>query len=204
VTITLGVLTRADVRQLARLHRAAFPGFFLSSLGQPFLAQFYGGFLADETAVTVVARRGDGTVLGAAVGTTEPAGFFGRMLKRRWPGFVSAGAFAVLKHPKAGPRLLRMVRYGGHGPVAAEGALLNSICVDSQLRGAGLGRHLLDAWTHEVTSRGVHAAFLTTDAEDNDPVNHFYQERGWALAGRYATREGRWMNRYIISLDTAT
>ena len=47
----LGVLTRADVRQLARLHQAAFPGFFLSNLGQPVIKGYLGGFLLDSTIV---------------------------------------------------------------------------------------------------------------------------------------------------------
>jgi GNAT superfamily N-acetyltransferase len=199
----LGVLTRADVRQLARLHQAAFPGFFLSNLGQPFLVQFYRGFLADQTAVTVVERGADGTVLGAAVGTTEPAAFFRRLMKSRWLGFVLASAGAVLRNPKAVPRLLRVVRHGGDVPAAAEGALLSSICVDPSLQAAGVGRQLLDAWTHEVASWGVHAAFLTTDADDNDLVNHFYQVQRWVLSGAYATREGRSMNRYTVSLGGA-
>jgi ribosomal protein S18 acetylase RimI-like enzyme len=202
VIATLGSLTRADVRQLARVHQEAFPRFFLSNLGQPFLMQFYRGFLADESAVTVVARGADGTVLGAAVGTTEPAVFFRRMMKSRWLGFVPASAFAVLRNPKAAPRLLRVARYGGDVPATAKGgALLSSICVDPSLQAAGVGRLLLDAWTSEVASRGVQVAFLTTDADDNDLVNRFYQVRGWVLAERYTTREGRSMNRYVLSLD---
>jgi len=201
VTVSLGALTAPDVRPLARLHREAFPGFFLSTLGEPFLAQFYKGFLADESAVTVVARVADGAVVGAAVGTTEPAGFFGRLIRNRWPGFVLAGAKAVVANPKAASRLVRAVRYRGDAPGDGQGALLSSICVDPARQGTGLGRRLVEAWTREVAARGGRAAFLTTDAEENDAVNRFYQTQGWVLADRYTTRQGRSMNRYSLCLD---
>lgn len=201
MTVTLGALTNTDIRPLAKLHHAAFPGFFLSSLGEPFLVQFYRGFLTDDTAVSVVARALDGSVRGAVVGTTEPAGFFGRLVKNCWPGFALASARAVTANPKAAPRLLRAVRYRGDAPASVKGALLSSICVDPSVQGAGVGRQLVDAWAREVTSRGVDTAFLTTDADDNVAVNRFYRARGWVLSANYTTREGRSMNRYTISLN---
>jgi len=201
VAVTRGALTPADVRPLARLHRAAFPGFFLSSLGEPFLVQFYRGFLMDDSAVCVVARGVDGAVLGAVVGTTQPAGFFGRLAKHRWPGFVLASVHAVVSNPKATPRLLRAVRYRGETRAGDQGALLSSICVDPSLHGAGVGRQLVEAWTDAIAGRGVDTAFLTTDAEGNDAVNRFYQAGGWALSDNYLTREGRSMNRYTKRLD---
>jgi len=189
-----------DVRPLARLHRAAFPGFFLTTLGEPFLVQLYRGYLADHTAVTVVARAADGSVRGAVIGTTEPAGFFSRLLKKQLPGFALAAARAVVVSPRAGRRLLRALCYRGDASPGATGALLSSICVDATAQGTGLGGQLLEAWTQEVQRRGIGSAFLTTDATDNDDVNRFYEQRGWVLSERYITREGRSMNCYTITL----
>lgn len=201
VAVILDAMTHADVRPLARLHRAAFPGFFLSTLGESFLVQFYRGFLADETAVSVVARGLDGSVQGAVVGTTEPVDFFGRLLRKRWPGFVLASARAVVARPKAATRLVRAVHYRGNPSAPPHGALLSSICVDPSAQGAGVGRQLVDEWTRHVAERGCRSAFLTTDADDNHAVNSFYQTRGWVLTDNYTTREGRLMNCYTISLD---
>ena len=47
-------ISKADAVPLAKMHRAAFPDFFLSRLGEPFLVQFYLGFVTDPTAVIVV------------------------------------------------------------------------------------------------------------------------------------------------------
>jgi ribosomal protein S18 acetylase RimI-like enzyme len=198
--VRIGDLRADDVPVVARLHRAAFPGFFLSSLGEPFLVQFYRGFLTDPTAVTAVARDDGGTILGAVVGTTEPAGFFGRLLRRRFAGFVLASARAVLRHPTSAPRLLRAVTYRGDAGSTADGALLSSIFVVPAAQGSGAGQALLAAWARAAADRGAGAAFLTTDAEDNDRVNDFYVAQGWALADSHRTREGRLMNRYTITL----
>jgi len=155
MTVSLGPLGKADPEPLARLHREAFPGFFLSSRGEPFLVQFYRGFLDDDTAVTVVARASDGTVLGAAVGTTHPAGFFGRLLRRRLVGFATASARAALRDPRRIPRLLRAVRYRGDTAGEHDGALLSSICMDPVAQRSGVGRRLLTAWLDGTAERGA-------------------------------------------------
>lgn len=198
---SLGPLARHDIAPLARLHRRSFPGFFLSRLGEPFLVQFYLGFLQDSSAVTVVARDHVGSVVGAAVGTTEPAGFFRRLLIHRWPGFAAASARAVLRQPTAIPRLVRAVTYRGAAPPRAGGALLSSICVDPSAQGTGVGRQLLAAWERAAQQKGARRAFLTTDAESNQAVNDFYAARGWRLEESFVTREGRSMNCYTKRLD---
>lgn len=194
--LTLDELRAEDVARLARVHLAAFPGFFLSRLGEPFVATFYRGFLDDRTAVTVVARRIDGAVVGTAVGTTEPAGFFRRLLRRRWFDFVGASVRALATRPSIAPRLAGAVLYRGDPPAKHGWALLSSICVAPDAQSEGIGQQLLAAWTDAARARGARRAYLTTDALDNDLANHFYQAQGWVLSETYTTRQGRRMNRY--------
>lgn len=189
-----------DVVSLARLHRQAFPGFFLSTLGEPFLRQFYRGYVGDPTAVTIVLRDAEGKPCGCVVGTTEPAGFFGRLLRRRWAGFALAGARAVFSQPSAALRLLRAVRYRGEAPPEVAGALLSSICLHPSLQGSGEGARLVAAWEAAAAASGARTAFLTTDTHDNDAVNRFYTRHGWLLHDTYSTLEGRRMNRYTKEL----
>ena len=110
MTVTIAPLHPADVPQLVALHRRAFPSFFLSDLGPAFLTEFYRGFLTDPTSVTAVARDDRGDVVGGVVGTTAPAGFFARLLRRRLVGFALAGRHD-LPHP-AQPCSL----HAGQGP----------------------------------------------------------------------------------------
>lgn len=190
---------RGDAASLARLHAAAFPDFFLSTLGEGFLTEFYSGFPDDDTAVTVLAHQG-GRVQGCVVGTVEPAGFFKRLLKRRFLGFAVQSAKASLRNPAAIPRLVRGLVYRGDSPPEAPGALLSSICVSPDARGTGVGKTLTRRWMEQVAQRGVELAYLTTDAEDNEAVNSFYLGLGWVLRQSFTTEHGRRMNLYAVDL----
>ena len=197
-------LRLSDVRDAASLHRRAFPSFFLTSLGEPFLVQFYRGFIGDPTAVTAVAHDDVGRLVGAVVGTLESSGFFRRLLLRRWPAFVSASVGAVVRSPAAAPRLLRAVGYRGDVESGTGGALLCSICVDPALQGRGIGRSLIMAWTDAASAGGASRAFLTTDAENNAATLRFYESCGWTRDATFRTPEGRSMHRYQAALEVRT
>jgi ribosomal protein S18 acetylase RimI-like enzyme len=198
--IRLQRLDRGHVQACADMHLAAFPGFFLSRLGPRFLREFYAGFVDDPGAVTAVAVAEDGHVRGVVVGTLQPAGFFLRLLKRRWWAFAGASIAVGLRHPRRLPRLLGALRYRGAVPLEVSGALLSSICVAPDAQGAGVGRGLLTAFEEVVDNEGL-SAYLVTDRDDNDATNLFYISNGWRLAGSYTTPQGRAMNCYVH--DTA-
>ena len=197
MAVTLAALRSADAALAAELHRAAFPGFFLSSLGTRFLTEFYRGFINEPTAVTVAAHSVDGLLVGAAVGTTDPEAFFRRLVRRRFVRFFAAAAVAALRAPNRSLRLLRAARYRGvEGAPQAPGALLSSIWVAPEAQDTGIGRLLLGAWLDSAASAGAERAYLTTDAAENASVNEFYTRNGWTLTSTYATKEGRQMNVY--------
>lgn len=188
---------------LAALHRRAFPDFFLSRLGEPFLRQLYLGYLGDPGSVIALARSGTGDLAGVCVGSTRPAGFFRRLLVRRFMGFAAASLRAVVRNPRTAPRLLAAVTYRGDMPADADGALLSSLCVDPAHQGGGVGRALDEGWRQRAFELGARRAFLTTDADDNAGVNEFYQRGGWQLHDQFVTRQGRRMNRYRHDLTGA-
>jgi len=193
-------IVKADARPLARLHRAAFPDFFLSRLGEAFLVQFYLGFVTDPTAVVAISRDPAGIPRGVAVGTTDPVGFYRRLLRRRLFGFAVASSVAALRDPLAAPRLLSALAYRGSNPPGRTGALLGSIGVDPAWSGRGIGSALINGWTRQARRMGAETAFLTTDAIDNDPVNSWYRREGWVLCDCYDARPDRPMNRYEYDL----
>lgn len=203
MTTQLRALGSDDVADVARLHERAFPAFFLSSLGQPFLRQFYRGFLGDSSAVTVVAISAAGGIVGAVVGTTEPRGFFARLLRRQLVGLALASVRATVRTPRAVPRLVKATRYRGGAGKHVDGALLSSICVSPEGQGTGVGREILTAWEHRAAEMGARTAYLTTDAVDNGPVNAFYCRSGWVVRSSYVTEEGRMMNVYTKDLESA-
>jgi colanic acid biosynthesis glycosyl transferase WcaI len=185
--------------QIADVHMKAFPTFFLTFLGPGFLKEFYRSFIYDQAGIGFVAIDSvKQTVLGAVVGPFEPAGYFKRLLKKRWYAFCLASIAAVLKKPTIIKRLFRAVFYRGEAPSGLSRALLSSIAVSPQAQGQGVGQALMKKWAAEVEHRGGTGCFLTTDAENNESVNRFYQKLGWKIESTYPTPEGRTMNRYIL------
>jgi ribosomal protein S18 acetylase RimI-like enzyme len=188
------------IDDIVKVHMKAFPSFFLTFLGPRFLKEFYKSFIVDEQGIGVVATENN-KLLGAIVGPFQPTGYFKRLLKRKWYAFCFASIGAVLKNPKVIKRLFRAVFYRGESPPDGQRALLSSIAVSPDAQGKGVGRSLVSSWLDEVKSRGGKGAFLTTDAEDNDVVNGFYQSLGWKLESTYSTPEGRKMNRYTYDFE---
>lgn len=192
-------LRKDDLREAARLHRSAFPQFFLSQLGEPFLREFYRGFLS-EGSITAIARGEDGRMQGVVVGHIEPTGFFKRLVIRRWYAFAAASISLAVRRPSVIPRLVRALSFRGQGGHTEQaGALLTSICVAPQAESSGLGQTLLDCFKSSVIRLGGTRAFLTTDAENNQRVNDFYVKSGWTLQETFATPENRAMNCYAWS-----
>ncbi len=180
------------------MHIIAFPTFFLTFLGPRFLNEFYKSFIYDSQGIGFIAMdNSDKKIVGAIVGPLNPQGYFKRLLKKKWFSFCIASIGAVIRKPSVVKRLFRAVFYRGESPKGAERSLLSSIAVSPDVQGKGVGRALVLKWLEEIKLRGSKGAFLTTDAENNDSVNNFYQKIGFKLESSYSTPEGRKMNRYI-------
>ena len=190
-------LSNAHLDEVVTIHLKAFPGFFLSFLGPRFLKEFYNSFIEDSRGMGFVAQDHGGRILGVIVGPLEPHGYYKRLIIRRWWAFCIASVSAVLSKPASALRLLRALFYRGDAPSDKKRALLSSVCVHPKAQGMGIGKRLVEKWVNEASARGVSGCFLTTDANDNEAVNSFYQRAGWHLESTYLTPEGRRMNRYV-------
>jgi ribosomal protein S18 acetylase RimI-like enzyme len=193
-------ITQKALNDIIKIHIEAFPGFFLTFLGPGFLKEFYKSFLYDDQGIGFVAVE-DNRILGAIVGPFRPAGYFKRLLLRKWYVFCFASIGAVLRKPKVIKRLFRAVFYRGEAPQGKDRALLSSIAVSPSAQGKGIGKALVMKWLDAVSARGGKGAFLTTDAENNNVVNSFYHNLGWKLDSTYETSEGRKMNRYVYDFE---
>jgi len=191
----------ADVNAVVRVHMQAFPGFFLTFLGPGFLMQMYRGIASDPVGIAFVAERG-GTCCGFVAGTAEPAGFYSRLLQRRFFQFGFHAALAVLRRPRVAPRLLRAFTRPKEAQEGGAGrAELMSLAVLPSSRGSGMGSRLIDAFMQRAEASGVHAVFLSTDAVDNDAVNALYVRHGFAVCRTFTTPEGRQMNEYLRDVE---
>ncbi|MBD3344999.1 MAG: GNAT family N-acetyltransferase [Chitinivibrionales bacterium] len=196
--IEIKKMQEEHINKVTAIHIASFPNFFLSFLGERFLKEFYRSFLYDKTGLALVAET-NGKLAGFAVGTDSPAGYFKRLLIRRWWVFSVNSINAILRKPWIIPRLFRAVFYRGTPP-GQQCALLSSIAVAPKYQGCGIGKLLIKLWIQKISYRNIISCYLTTDAENNCRINAFYQSQGWKLDFIYQTAEGRKMNRYIYEI----
>jgi GNAT superfamily N-acetyltransferase len=188
------------VPMVAKVHLESFPGFFLSFLGLRFLQHYYSGICSDPEGIKFVCLSNAEVPIGFVVGASNPRGFYKRLLKRDWLKFSLASAPAIIKHPIAIKRISRGLLHPAGNPVGADVAGLFSIGVHPELQGTGAGQLLVQVFLQETRTRGCKRVFLTTDRDNNEVVNTFYQKLGFRIERQYVTPEGRCMNEYWIDL----
>ncbi len=186
--------TLDDLVAVTELHMAAFPEFFLSSLGPAFVHTMYRAFLRNSSGIFVVAEI-EGRVSGFAVGALQSTGKDRHLALRMLPQFVWALAPAVARHPM---RVLRRVlsQFFSDGGVPAmpdAGAALRSIGVSPAMQGGGVAGHLLAAFEQRAQARGASAVTLTTDVLDNERAIQFYKKHGYAVAQEFLQDKRRRM-----------
>jgi ribosomal protein S18 acetylase RimI-like enzyme len=191
----------SHINAIVQIHRLAFSGFFLESMGQQFLKRLYSAFIAEPSGLCLVAIDG-GHVAGFVAGTTAPDGFFRQLIRRRWCGFVLAGVFSLTLHPiRVGKKFLVAVRYRGGNPMDMPNAtLLSSIGTAPSQERRGIGRALMQAFCETARASGAPAVFLTTDRDNNRSVNQFYLSNGFELHSSFLKEQSRWMNLYTRSI----
>lgn len=193
-------MTPRTVKAVVDVHLSSFPGFFLSFLGPRFLSLFYSGICTAPEGIAFVYQNELGLPAGFVAGTSNPRGFYSRLLKRDWFKFAFASILPVMKKPSVIGRVARALTHPASNPVGDDVAGLFSIGVLPELQGTGAGKKLVRAFLDEAEKRGCQKVFLTTDRDNNDSVNEFYQKLGFTIERQYITPEGRRMNEYWITL----
>jgi ribosomal protein S18 acetylase RimI-like enzyme len=187
-----------DIPGIVSVHMSSFSHFFLTCLGPKFLELLYGEILKQEGSVALVAVTPDDTVIGFTVGVCNQTKFYKHLAVRRWFAFAAASSREALAHPMIILRLIQAFTYVGKSRAAACPALLMSLAVAPQGKGHGIGSALVDAFICEMAKKGVDRVCLTTDRDNNDGTNCFYQKLGFSRVREYQTPQGRWMNEYVI------
>ena len=191
----------SDVGQVVTVHLSSFPGFFLSFLGVRFLSLFYSGICSAPEGIAFVYLNDVGIPCGFVAGTSNPGGFYSRLLKRDWLKFAFASIIPVLKKPSVIGRIARALFLPSDNPVGGDVAGLFSIGVLPELQGTGAGKKLVQSFLDEAKKKGCKKVFLTTDRDNNEAVNNFYEKIGFSIVREFTTPEGRRMNEYWITLS---
>lgn len=196
------VMTPADVPAAVHVHMVGFPGFFLTFLGRSFLRELYMATLTDQDGMGFVAED-NRTVCGFVVGTAQPAGFYSRLIRQRWWRFALASMRPVLRRPAVIPRLFGALSMPSQVTQREDRGTLTSIAVLPEAQGQGVGQALVRAFIKEASARNLRQVDLTTDRDDNEAANRFYQSLGFTRERTFVTPEGRAMNEYVIVLPNS-
>jgi ribosomal protein S18 acetylase RimI-like enzyme len=191
-------MTLNHVKNVVDVHLQSFRGFFLTFLGPDFLSELYRGIVTDPSGIAFVAVA-DERVVGFVAGTDHPAGFYKRLLRKRWWRFGLASLPAVIKEPPLFYRLFRALSMPKQVTAENGRGTLMSIAVLPGEQNRGVGRPLVKAFLEEAMKRGLRQVDLTTDKLNNDSVNAFYLRQGFSCSRCFVTPEGREMNEYIIN-----
>lgn len=200
--LVLSAMSASDLAQVVEAHLESFPGFFLTFLGAEFLGLLYESMRTDPEGLVLVASSGQG-VEGFVAGVTQQSGFYRRLINQKKWAFGIASIKALLKRPSIAPRLIRALKRPAEASSSSAAACLMSIAVRSNARGKGIGKRLVEAFCSEMANRGVSSICLTTDRDDNDETNQFYQKLKFRLSRTFVTPEGRAMNEYVIEVKAA-
>lgn len=180
---------------IANLHQQAFPDFFLTQLGRPFLKTLYKGYLDDADSGIIVAED-EGTIKGFIAYSNDYPRFYKGLIRTKIIQFAWCSFLAVIRHPSFAKRLLGAFRKSESVEKKEKYVELASICTDPAAEGHGIGSALIDYLINKVDFNVFAYISLETDADKNDRVNAFYQKNGFIPAGQYITPEGRKMNEY--------
>lgn len=187
----------SDVEKIVLIHKSAFKGFFLTSLGDRFLSVYYSCFIKSDASVILCAEEG-GQLLGFSAATKESKGFNGRLIKANALKFIMVGVRLLFTNPPALVRLAKNLTKkskevednGNYGE-------LYSIGVNVDAQGKSVGRSLL-AETEKLI--GVKELSLTTDYYNNEATIAFYKKCGYKVLYVFTAYPNRKMLRMIKEL----
>lgn len=196
----------SDLSEIVRVHQSAFPGFFLTDMGPAFLKAYYRTVLNYESSICLVAEA-DSQLVGFAVGALCPSRFYEVMShsKRRMLIPIVMG---VLRNPQLLRRVLLNMRRVSHtdqssSPTTEDTCELTSIGVDRGISRRGTGRALMSEFVQQAKNLNASVIVLTTDSEENEAVNSFYEKQGFTLHRQFRRSETRLMNEFRLELRPA-
>ena len=187
---------KSRIDEISLLHKKAFPEFFLTQLGVPFLKTLYNGYLEDDLSGILTVEDG-GRIIGVLAYSKDYPRFFKQLIKKHIVRFAFCSAGATIRHPSFVKRILGAFKKSDSVKRREKYVELASICSDPERAGEGIGTKLIDK-LKSITDFNTYAYInLETDADDNDAANGFYIKNGFKLSRTYRTGEGRLMNEYI-------
>ncbi len=185
----------SDLNDIVQLHIKAFPGFFMTDMGAAFLQEYYQAVLEFPENISLVAIQ-ENQAVGFVVGFGNSPAFY-NFYRQRYSRLIRLVLLSVLRNPKLIGRVLANFKRVSSVTGDKLDVELSSIGVDPRF--TGVGHLLIAAFAKLARERGCQSIYLTTNAEGNDRVNHFYIRQGFTLERNFLSGE-RKMNQYRLLL----
>jgi ribosomal protein S18 acetylase RimI-like enzyme len=195
--ISISKLSKSNISEVVSLHYDSFKGFFLTSLGKPFLALFYNAILLHEDGICIGVFDNE-KLIGFAIGTTNNSGFYTTILKKNYLKMIWMAFPNLIFKPLNIKRLISSL-VTSHKSNYKNIPTLLSICVSSRQESKGIGRKLLEAFENELSNSGFKELILTTDFDNNEYVNEFYSRNNYSCVQSFF-QGNRKMNLYYKKL----
>lgn len=163
--------------KIAELHFKLFKGFFLTNLGKNFLVQFYKSILTNPLGIGFGAFC-ESELIGFAIGSRNNSGFYYSIIKQNGIKLGVAAFKNIVLNPLNLKRLIiSLCTSSSHE--FKEIPILLSICVSSEHESKGVGKKLLYEFESNLKFEGFKELILTTDSQNNELVNQFYQRNNY-------------------------
>lgn len=199
-TTTLRKVKVDDYKKLAKIHQAAFPGFFLTSLGIRFLNTYYLLSLKTEGSVSCCVVDENDDILGFAVGCLQAKGFHKKVFLKSPLAFIGSLMRSFLSNPKIIIRLWKNLEKNASQDDDKKYSELLSIAVSPENKGKGIGKILLSGFESEIKKLKGKKIALTTDFSENESVILFYERSGYSKSFEFVTYPNRLMFKMIKEL----
>lgn len=193
--------TKKDIDRLIDLHLSSFNGFFMATLGAPFLKQYYKAALKSKRTICLFLTDNENNDLGFVIGRYETKGYLKHLIKINLLGFGLIAIRLLFARPNALQRLINNLSKKSVQIVdTQEYAEIGLIGVDPSYQNTGAGYKLLCEFENKLKSKNVKLLSLTTDKDDNDNVLKTYKRWGFSIMYEFITYPNRSMYRLIKEL----
>lgn len=195
-------ILKQDLAEVVEVHKNSFNGFFLTELGDKFLATYYNSLIKDQRAV-LLGMYDEENLLGFCAGTYLSKGYNTYLIRNNLLSYFIVGIKILFSKPIAIFHLVKNLSKGGNSNIEDNGeyAELLSIAVINNKQGKGIGKKLLLELENEMKLKGCFKLSLTTDFYNNNKVIEFYKGLGYNVYYEFIAYPNRKMYRMIKDLQ---
>lgn len=187
----------SDYKNIAKIHKESFNGFFLTELGLRFLQLYYKSVLGSSETIAVCAINNDGTIVGFVTGCKNSIGYNKRLIIKYLLSYFFYTLFYLSYKPQKLYRLLKNFSKTAYEFDNGDYCELQSIAVQNEYKGLRIGEELVKKFENIALENNIIQIALTTDYYNNDSVVNFYLKNGYKIFYDFYTYPKRRMYKLI-------